>query len=748
MTRVALYARVSTDMQAESGKSIAAQLAEMREYAAKRGWTVVAEFTDPGFSGTNMDRPGLEALLAAAEQRSFDILLVHELSRLSRRLFDTFHIFEKLGKLDIGLASVKEPDFDFSTPTGRLFLTILAALHQYYVDLLKMHTRKSKRQRARDGLYNASITPYGYRHSGDADTPPVIVEEEARAVREMFQRYATGRYSAREIADWLNDAGFRARSGRRFSKDTVADMLRNPFYKGFVAYRQGSRDQSAGELFPGKHEPIVSPELWDLCRRIRVQRRGAPRTYQPKYRVYLLNGIATCDACGRKLRAQGAKSGSYYREMSRARGFVDCPSAKRGVRSHVVEEQVGAIFRRLRLPPDWQARLEELLDQDDDRPTLESRRARLIAERRRLKEQYIRGDFDEDTDIYERELNRIRRELAELPAPADLETIQRAATTLEELAQVWDEADPADRRDLLRLALREVKVDMPQGRVATIEPYPIFVPLFRQLPLLREVSFGVFVPLWPPELAQELGILPILPPLTTAPAPQETPDWPLVPTLPDELVGKRVTPALSAWLKARRKEKQKIGRVVELARPGAPALQVDSRKWPEVTMERVQDLHALPDESVSFLWTPFALQRAEDRETVVTEARRVVEPGGTWAFVDVMPASMPGHWLYRFFPQAWENEGRHTWDASRMYNELVKIGFRVRLERRTFYQAVTLEVARGMAGARERCPQLAILPDEVYAQGLAALEEALQREGKDEVIGSEFCLVEVTAVRG
>ena len=292
MTRVALYARVSTDMQAESGKSIAAQLAEMREYAAKRGWTVVAEFTDPGFSGTNMDRPGLEALLAAAEQRSFDILLVHELSRLSRRLFDTFHIFEKLGKLDIGLASVKEPDFDFSTPTGRLFLTILAALHQYYVDLLKMHTRKSKRQRARDGLYNASITPYGYRHSGDADTPPVIVEEEARAVREMFQRYATGRYSAREIADWLNDAGFRARSGRRFSKDTVADMLRNPFYKGFVAYRQGSRDQSAGELFPGKHEPIVSPELWDLCRRIRVQRRGAPRTYQPKYRVYLLNGMS------------------------------------------------------------------------------------------------------------------------------------------------------------------------------------------------------------------------------------------------------------------------------------------------------------------------------------------------------------------------------------------------------------------------------------------------------------------------
>jgi hypothetical protein len=242
--------------------------------------------------------------------------------------------------------------------------------------------------------------------------------------------------------------------------------------------------------------------------------------------------------------------------------------------------------------------------------------------------------------------------------------------------------------------------------------------------------------------------MPILPPPISTPAPQETPDWPLVPALPEELVGKRITPALSVWLKGRRKEKQEIGRVVELARPGVPPLRVDLRKWPQVTIERVRDLNALTDESVSFLWTPFALQPVEERETLVDEVQQVMEPGGTWAFVDVMPTAMPGHWLYRFFPQAWENEERRTWDASRMYNVLLKAGFRVRLERRTFYQTVALGVARSMAGERRRCPQLAILPDEVYGQGLAALEEAVQREGKDEVIGSEFCLVEVTATRG
>ena len=69
MYRVATYARVSTDMQAEEGKSIAAQQAEMREFAAARGWKIVAEFVDPGYTGQEMERPGLQALLEAARRR-------------------------------------------------------------------------------------------------------------------------------------------------------------------------------------------------------------------------------------------------------------------------------------------------------------------------------------------------------------------------------------------------------------------------------------------------------------------------------------------------------------------------------------------------------------------------------------------------------------------------------------------------------------------------------------------------------
>ncbi len=240
----------------------------------------------------------------------------------------------------------------------------------------------------------------------------------------------------------------------------------------------------------------------------------------------------------------------------------------------------------------------------------------------------------------------------------------------------------------------------------------------------------------------------VLPPLQTTPAPLETPDWPLVSTLPDEMVGIRINPLLSKWLKERRKKQRKVGRVVIMAQPSVAPLRVDYRKWPDVKVEQVSDLASLPDKDVSFLWTPFALQRAKDRLALLQETQRVVVPGGSWVLVDVMPASMPGHWLYRLFPQVWENERKHAWDTSRMYNALMEAGFQVQFKRRNIYQAIALEVAHEIAGKREQCPQLAILPDPVYTAGLDVLEQKMEQEGPESLLGPDFCLVEVVAVRG
>lgn len=750
--RVVTYKRVSTDMQNDEGWSMAAQDIEMRQLADARGWVIVAEFTDPGISGQTIHkRPGIQALLSAAEQKQFDILLVHDLSRLSRSIYDTLYIFQELGRLNIGFASVKEPDFDFTTPTGKLVLTVLAALNQYYLDMLSQHTKKGKHQRARNGLYNASIVPYGYQHVGDSKTPPAIDEETAVAVRLAFESYATGNFSFQQIADLLNDKGYQSATGRLFTKDSIDDLLRNRFYAGDIVYGGDSAEGEQAEVYPGQHEAIISRDLFEQTQQARDRRRGSIRSYQPAYRTYMLNTLATCSVCGRKLRAQTLASGkSYYREMSRARGFVDCPDAQNGVLADPVETEIDHLFSSLRLPEDWQQQIETLIGDDDELDTLDNRRARLQAEKTRLRELYVKGHFGDDIAQFESLTAQIQRELDLLP-PTDLPAIERAANTLQDLSQVWAEASKEEQRDLVRLVLREVRIDAAQKTIAELLPYAPFMPLFRQLDALIETEPGRFALLWPPDLAAQRCPYPVLPSLTELQPPEETPHlWPLLippPPLAPEL---RISPLASDFLKAWPKDTA-LGDLVDVVTPGVEPLRVDGRKWPQArlrTLTQPKDttlILPLDTGSAALLHTPFQFQASLNQSSWLEEAWRVLQPGGWWAFSDLLPARMPGHWLYRFLPDAVRAWLPAAMDDAELYGFLTKRGFGVRLTRQTRYRAVTLG-AVGQA-LTSRLGLLARLPEDVHRVVLADVQAEIEAQGAETLIASHECWVEVVAVK-
>jgi site-specific DNA recombinase len=740
--RVALYARVSTEMQAEEGFSIEAQLNEMRAYAAQRGWKVVAEFVDAGISGSTMDRPGLRALLEAAQARQFDVVLVHELSRLSRSVFDTFEIFEQLGRAQVGFASVREQQFDLSQPHGRFFLTMIASINQYYLDMLRLHTQKSKRERARQGLYNASVAPYGYRHVGDARTPPEVVEEEAKVVRRVFEMYATGRYTCRQIAEVLNGEGYRTRSGRRFSKDSITEMLRNPFYIGKVTYREGRRGEV--EVYDGLHEPIVSEALWEAAARVRNQ-QTVRRVLRGEKRPYLLGGIARCHTCGRRLRAQGAQAGDYYRDTTVLTGYDDCPYGQSGVRAEVVHEQVGRILRGLRLPEEWREEMAALVGEDEEVGTLRSRRERLIAERRRLKRAYLAGDFDEDEDIYREHLERIREELARLPTEDDLKRIGEAARVLETVGEVWDEAEEADRRDLVQLILREVEVDVGQGRLVALKPHAPFIPLFRTMAGVEEREFGVFVPVWPVEEGGVVG--------HRLEAVREVGEGavalPFVVKWPWEVEAEaRVSPTVSALLKERRSGGKEGGRVVVVPRVGVPEVRVDGRKWPEVRVEEMGLEEALGQKegTVAVLVTPLGLQEAADRGEIVRRAWEVLEDWGYWLLVDVLPVSMAGHWVFRVFPGAWKRVEKEYWSGQQVYRRLREVGFAVEMEEWTFWEGVSVGAA--LEVVRRRPGVLGRLSAEEIRVGEERLERMKEERGEGELLSSEVTLMAVVGRKG
>jgi DNA invertase Pin-like site-specific DNA recombinase len=140
--RVALYARVSTTQ----GQTTENQLLELRRYAQARGWTIYREFLDEGVSGSKERRPALDAMLADAKRRRFDILLCWRLDRLGRNLRHLVTLLDELQAIGVSFVSLGE-GIDCTTPAGKLQLHILAALAEF--------ERERIRERVMAGLQRA-----------------------------------------------------------------------------------------------------------------------------------------------------------------------------------------------------------------------------------------------------------------------------------------------------------------------------------------------------------------------------------------------------------------------------------------------------------------------------------------------------------------------------------------------------------------------------------------------------------------
>jgi site-specific DNA recombinase len=151
MHRAAIYCRVSTDLQL-SGISLTSQRDQCVDFAARQGWTVVAELIDEGVSGTSADRPGLDELLALCDRRGIDVVVVSRLDRLGRSLRHLATIIGRLDDAGVTLMSVTD-GFDSRTATGRLHRNILGSFAEFERELLLERTTGGLRARVGGGWW-------------------------------------------------------------------------------------------------------------------------------------------------------------------------------------------------------------------------------------------------------------------------------------------------------------------------------------------------------------------------------------------------------------------------------------------------------------------------------------------------------------------------------------------------------------------------------------------------------------------
>jgi site-specific DNA recombinase len=349
------------------------QLDEVRAYCEKRGWELVAQYSDPGLSGRSFTkRPGLQRLMADAEAGKFEHVITWKISRLGRNREEALDFVSKLNKCGVMYHSVSEPDFEKAGVFGGVIFDFLATLAHAESDGISDNVKMGMRRCARQGRWiGGALLGYGFTNAGltredrkqlrsqgsKPEKAIVIVPQEAAVVREIFRRYAEGQ-GLRMIANWLNQQGHKTKRGNTFAPVSVADILDNAAYIGKVTFTRrkrvgnGRRVVVEGvEVFDGTHEPIINLETWETVRLLREVKRVKPvRSHE---RGYPLTGLLRCPSCGKSMtmhRSQETRKDG----TKKVREYYGCASGKMKGKSVCgsnllrAEQAERAVFMRLR----------------------------------------------------------------------------------------------------------------------------------------------------------------------------------------------------------------------------------------------------------------------------------------------------------------------------------------------------------------------------------------------------------------
>ncbi len=486
LIKAAIYCRVSTRSQGDSGLSLSHQLDRCRQYCGAQGWNVVFEFSDVA-SAKDLDRPELQKLLVEANNGLFDVMVSLKLDRVSRVPRNFYTLFEKLSKLDVDLVSV-EDKIDTTSAAGRMLLGIMLQFAAFEREVGIERTNAAMREIANKGLPGGGVTPLGYTRIKKENE---IDEEGAKIIKRIYEEYIIGKSPSKIVND-LNAEGFRNKKhfhddgtffcgGKEFTMKILHQIITNPLYKGVLYFN--------GEFLQGKHDAIIEPVQWEKAQERVALNSNKKNLGNSKRDQHLLNGLMTCGDCGDIFSPSGGTSKSgrvhyYYKCRSKIHKNRKQSCNNGSLKARDLEDIVIDLIKKIATTDTFYGKVKSAIERSNSSEKIKD-----------IKEK-IQRTYGEESGVVKRQDN-----LIELISHGQIAKIKLINTTLSKLEKqklsiveyresqkreleqltsspnspemlrnlykefngMWESLTQSDRIDIIKLLINDVKIDTPIG---------------------------------------------------------------------------------------------------------------------------------------------------------------------------------------------------------------------------------------------------------------------------------------------
>ena len=398
--KVYLYTRVSTSIQID-GYSLEAQKSRMKAFALYNDYEIVGEYEDAGKSGKSIEgriqfTRMMEDIKSGKDGVSF--VLVFKLSRFARNAADVLSTLQIMQDFGVNLICV-EDGIDSSKDAGKLMISVLSAVAEIERENIRVQTMEGRIQKAREGKWNGGFAPYGYQL---IDGKLLINEEEAIAIRTIFDQYVNTSIGANGLSKYLENHGIRKiprQNGKNplFDAGLIRKILKNPVYNGKIAFGRRTLEKVHGTrneykqveqdeylISEGIHEAIVSDEVWQAAQvKLKSQAKKYEHVNKGKdTRTHLLSGIVKCPICGVgmfgnkciKKKKDGTKYKDFYYYGCKHRQMIrghKCTFSKQ-IREELLDDAVAEVIIKLVSNPKFASMMQEKINMKVDTSAIEN----------------------------------------------------------------------------------------------------------------------------------------------------------------------------------------------------------------------------------------------------------------------------------------------------------------------------------------------------------------------------------------